>query len=106
MPVTGLEPVRRCRRGILSPLRLPIPPHRLMCVPIISANAGFVNLVLYIQAETVAQPHALRVVPVAVQQTRHAVLDQQIACRRVIRPVFAVPIGEGTGIVDKPFSAT
>ena len=28
MPVTGLEPVRGCPRGILSPLRLPIPPHR------------------------------------------------------------------------------
>ena len=28
VPVTGLEPVRYCYRGILSPLRLPIPPHR------------------------------------------------------------------------------
>ena len=28
VPVTGLEPVRCCHRGILSPLRLPIPPHR------------------------------------------------------------------------------
>ena len=28
VPVTGLEPVRCCQRGILSPLRLPIPPHR------------------------------------------------------------------------------
>ena len=28
VPVTGLEPVRGCPRGILSPLRLPIPPHR------------------------------------------------------------------------------
>ena len=28
MPVTGLEPVRGCPRGILSPLRLPIPPHQ------------------------------------------------------------------------------
>ena len=26
--VTGLEPVRYCYRGILSPLRLPIPPHQ------------------------------------------------------------------------------
>ena len=28
VPVTRLEPVRCCQRGILSPLRLPIPPHR------------------------------------------------------------------------------
>ena len=26
--VTGLEPVRYCYRGILSPLRLPVPPHQ------------------------------------------------------------------------------
>ncbi len=26
--VTGLEPVRCCHRGILSPLRLPVPPHQ------------------------------------------------------------------------------
>ena len=26
--VTGLEPVRCCHRGILSPLRLPVPPYR------------------------------------------------------------------------------
>ena len=26
--VTGIEPVRCCHRGILSPLRLPIPPHQ------------------------------------------------------------------------------
>ena len=26
--VTGLEPVRYCYRGILSPLRLPISPHQ------------------------------------------------------------------------------
>ena len=32
VPVTGLEPVRCCHRGILSPLRLPIPPHRHMCL--------------------------------------------------------------------------
>ena len=30
--VTGLEPVRCCHRGILSPLRLPIPPHLLVQV--------------------------------------------------------------------------
>ena len=28
--VTGLEPVRYCYRGILSPLRLPIPPLELI----------------------------------------------------------------------------
>ena len=28
VPVTGVEPVRCCHRGILSPMRLPIPPHR------------------------------------------------------------------------------
>ena len=28
VPVTGLEPVRILLRGILSPLCLPIPPHR------------------------------------------------------------------------------
>ena len=28
MPVTGLEPVRGCPRGILSPLRLPISPYQ------------------------------------------------------------------------------
>ena len=26
--VAGLEPARSCPRGILSPLRLPIPPHQ------------------------------------------------------------------------------
>ena len=26
VPKTGVEPVRSCLRGILSPLRLPIPP--------------------------------------------------------------------------------
>ena len=26
--VAGLEPARCCHRGILSPLRLPIPPHQ------------------------------------------------------------------------------
>ena len=29
MLVAGLEPARSCPRGILSPLRLPIPPQRL-----------------------------------------------------------------------------
>ena len=31
VPVTGLEPVRMLLRGILSPLCLPIPPHRRIC---------------------------------------------------------------------------
>ena len=30
MPVVGLEPTRCCHHGILSPARLPIPPHRQM----------------------------------------------------------------------------
>ncbi len=28
VPPTGIEPVQCCHRGILSPLRLPIPPWR------------------------------------------------------------------------------
>ena len=28
VPAIGLEPIRCCHRGILSPLRLPIPPRR------------------------------------------------------------------------------
>ena len=28
VPVAGIEPARCCHRGILSPLRLPVPPHR------------------------------------------------------------------------------
>ena len=36
VPMTGLEPVRYCYRGILSPLRLPISPHRrISCFDII-----------------------------------------------------------------------
>ena len=32
LQVAGLEPARCCHRGILSPLRLPIPPHlRTLC---------------------------------------------------------------------------
>ena len=30
VPRTGVEPVRYCYRGILSPVRLPIPPSRLV----------------------------------------------------------------------------
>ena len=30
--VAGLEPARCCHRGILSPLRLPIPPHQLTLI--------------------------------------------------------------------------
>lgn len=33
VPVTGLEPVRCFQQGILSPWRLPIPPHRPMVAP-------------------------------------------------------------------------
>ena len=36
VPLTGIEPVQYCYRGILSPLRLPVPPQRRM-VPIVSA---------------------------------------------------------------------
>ncbi len=44
VPVTGVEPVRRFHRGILSPLRLPIPPHRLIrCLNIILYNHTFVK---------------------------------------------------------------
>ena len=32
LQVAGLEPARCCHRGILSPLRLPIPPHLLIQV--------------------------------------------------------------------------
>ena len=33
LQVAGLEPARCCHRGILSPLRLPIPPHlRTLCL--------------------------------------------------------------------------
>ena len=32
MQVAGLEPARCCHRGILSPLRLPIPPHQLTLI--------------------------------------------------------------------------
>ena len=33
MQVAGVEPARDCSRGILSPLRLPIPPHlRTLCL--------------------------------------------------------------------------
>ena len=28
VPLTGIEPVRCCHRGILSPLRLPVSPQR------------------------------------------------------------------------------
>ncbi len=32
VPKTGVEPVRCCHRGILSPVRLPVPPLRQMDV--------------------------------------------------------------------------
>ena len=37
VPLTGLEPVRYRYRGILSPLRLPIPPQRLICPSLVVA---------------------------------------------------------------------
>ena len=38
VPMTGLEPVRYCYRGILSPLCLPIPPHRHMIYDILKVT--------------------------------------------------------------------
>ena len=38
VPVTGLEPVRCFQQGILSPWRLPIPPHRQIGLFILSPN--------------------------------------------------------------------
>ena len=43
MPVTGLEPVRENSHGILSPGRLPIPPHRRVDLVIIAQSYWFVN---------------------------------------------------------------
>ena len=31
VPAVGIEPTRPCGLGILNPVRLPIPPHRLRC---------------------------------------------------------------------------
>ena len=42
VPATGLEPVRGCPRGILSPLRLPIPPCR-QTKPFTAANTTYAN---------------------------------------------------------------
>ena len=36
VPVAGVEPARYCYHGILSPARLPIPPHRQITKYIIS----------------------------------------------------------------------
>ena len=36
--VAGLEPARGCPRGILSPLRLPIPPHQQNALSRLNAN--------------------------------------------------------------------
>ena len=44
--VTGLEPVRELPRRILSPLRLPIPPHELapvMCLAIVAFKTNDVK---------------------------------------------------------------
>ena len=35
VPVTGVEPVQCFHRRILSPLRLPVPPHRQFCANIL-----------------------------------------------------------------------
>ena len=47
VPEAGIEPVRDCSHGILSPGRLPIPPFRhsfrLRCLPIIAPPGLFVN---------------------------------------------------------------
>ena len=48
VPLTGLEPVRCCHRGILSPLRLPIPPSRLMALTIYIYNACNEWAVVYV----------------------------------------------------------
>ena len=42
VPPTGIEPVRCFHRGILSPLRLPVPPRRLL-YGIVTQNGGIVN---------------------------------------------------------------
>ena len=38
--VAGLEPARDCSRGILSPLRLPIPPHQPTLCPMRASRAN------------------------------------------------------------------
>ena len=43
VPVTGLEPVRVLPHGILSPGRLPIPPHRLIGVYIVARTKNCVK---------------------------------------------------------------
>ncbi len=47
VPEAGIEPVRDCSHGILSPGRLPIPPFRhvlrLRCFLIIAPHGAFVN---------------------------------------------------------------
>ena len=42
VPETGIEPVRCCHRGILSPVRLPIPPPGQLALKIImEGGTGF-----------------------------------------------------------------
>ena len=50
VPMTGIEPVRDCSHGILSPGRLPVPPHRriafcaaVLCYIIIARTHGGVK---------------------------------------------------------------
>ena len=38
LPAAGLEPARCCHRGILSPLRLPIPPCRRLAVVVTASS--------------------------------------------------------------------
>ena len=48
MPLTGVEPVRYFYRGILSPLRLPVPPQRLTDLIIIHHLKAIVKRSFYL----------------------------------------------------------
>ena len=43
MPVAGVEPAPRCRDRILSPARLPVPPHRRRYLGIIAQHFKKIN---------------------------------------------------------------
>ena len=43
VPLTGIEPVRCCHHGILSPGRLPIPPQRQLKTLIIITRKGWLS---------------------------------------------------------------
>ena len=51
VPVTGIEPVRILLRGILSPLCLPVPPHRRLVKNSTFFPARQVSQLIQIQAE-------------------------------------------------------